>query len=252
MDYYIYLTTNKITGKKYIGQHKGKPNDNYFGSGTTILKALKKYGKENFTKEILCFCETREEADVKEQEYIAAFNAVEDKSFYNNQEGGQGGDGWRACQRYFKEHPEEAKQFYERNGKRLREWCLNHPEEYHEKCVKPLLEGSKKYWDSHPEKRKELMELVNKQKEEWQKNHPEEHQEQVKRWIKAGSDANSQQVICLTTNEVFKSQSEAARYFNIPQSNISKCLKGERKSAGKHPGTGEKLFWAFYEKPLDN
>ena len=85
------------------------PVKNYFGSGTTFSKALKKYGKENFTKEILCFCETREEADAKEQEYIAAFNAVEDKSFYNNQEGGLGGDGWRACQRYFKEHPEEAK-----------------------------------------------------------------------------------------------------------------------------------------------
>ena len=86
MDYYIYLTTNTINGKQYIGQHKGRPDDNYFGSGTTILKAIKKYGKENFTKEILCFCETREEADKKEREYIQLYNAIENKNFYNNGE----------------------------------------------------------------------------------------------------------------------------------------------------------------------
>lgn len=92
-EYYIYVTTNNINGKKYIGQHKGKPKDNYFGSGTTITKALNKYGKENFSKEILCFCDTREEADEKEKYYINFYNAVEDNNYYNNAEGGSGGDG---------------------------------------------------------------------------------------------------------------------------------------------------------------
>lgn len=59
MDYYIYMTTNLINGKKYIGQHKGKVNDSYLGSGTTITKAIQKYGKENFKKDILCMCATR-------------------------------------------------------------------------------------------------------------------------------------------------------------------------------------------------
>lgn len=86
MEYYIYLTTNLINGKQYIGQHKGKPTDKYYGSGTNIVKAIQKYGKENFKKEILCYCSTREEADEKEKFYIAEFNAVENKNFYNNQE----------------------------------------------------------------------------------------------------------------------------------------------------------------------
>ena len=51
--YYIYLTTNKTNGKKYIGQHYGELDDSYFGSGVIIAKAIKEYGKENFTKEIL-------------------------------------------------------------------------------------------------------------------------------------------------------------------------------------------------------
>jgi len=34
---------------------------------------------------------------------------VEDKNFYNNQEGGTGGDGWRACQNWMKNNPSKAK-----------------------------------------------------------------------------------------------------------------------------------------------
>lgn len=92
------------------------------------------------------------------------------------------------------------------------------------------------------------MKKVNKAKEKWQKEHPEEHAAQVAAFIKAGSDANSQKVICLTTGEIFSSQSEAARQTGIPQANISKVLRGKRKSAGKHPVTGEKMLWRVYEE----
>lgn len=243
MDYYIYLTTNKVNGKKYIGQHKGKPDDSYLGSGIGILRAIKKYGKENFSKEILCYCETREEADRKEKEIIAKYNAVKSKQFYNNQEGGKSADGWRSCHRWMKEHPDEAKEVYRQNGERLQLWAKNHPEDFKEKVVKPMLEGSKKYWKEHPEQLSEHMKQVNQAKEKWQKEHQNEHQTQVNAWREAGSIANSQKVICVTTGKIFNSQSEAGRYYNIPQANISKCLRGERISAGKHPLTGEKLIW---------
>ena len=251
MEYYIYLTTNLINGKQYIGQHKGKSTDKYYGSGTNIVKAIQKYGKENFKKEILCYCSTREEADEKEKFYIAEFNAVENKNFYNNQEGGTGGDGWRSTQRWMEKHPDEAKIVWENNAKRLKEWTKNHPEEYQEKCIKPFLEASHQYWKNNPEKLKENMDKMNEAKEKWQKENPEKYKAQVDKWRKSGSEANSQMVICTTTGKIFQSQSEAGRYYNVPQANISKCLKGERHSAGKHSETGEKLFWSFYEKPID-
>jgi len=47
MKYYtIYKTTNNLNGKFYIGQHQTTIlDDNYLGSGTSILNAIKKSRK---------------------------------------------------------------------------------------------------------------------------------------------------------------------------------------------------------------
>ena len=191
-------------------------------------------------------CE-KEDIDKWEKYYIALFNAVEDENFYNLAEGGQRGDGWRAAHRWLANHPEEAEKIYQESGQRLQQWGKDHPEEFQQKVVAPLLEGSKKWREEHPEKVQEHMKKVNQAKEKWQQDHPEEHQKQVEEWRKAGTIANSQKIICITTGEIFESQSEAGRHYNVPQTNISKCLKGERKSAGKHPITKEKLIWKLWE-----
>lgn len=89
--YYIYRITNKINGKTYIGQHKyRKLNDNYMGSGVLLIKAKKKYGIENFKKEILEFdIPNVELANDWEQMYIL-FERAKCKAEYNIANGGQG------------------------------------------------------------------------------------------------------------------------------------------------------------------
>lgn len=58
---YHYLYKVTINDKIYIGIHSTKKlNDGYMGSGVALQHAIKKYGKENCTKEIISFFDTRE------------------------------------------------------------------------------------------------------------------------------------------------------------------------------------------------
>ena len=52
---YIYKITNLINDKIYVGQSSKNSEDNpwYFGSGKLIGLAIKKYGRENFSKEVI-------------------------------------------------------------------------------------------------------------------------------------------------------------------------------------------------------
>ena len=71
--FFVYLTTNLINGKQYVGSHKGDPSDSYLGSGNLIVKSIKKYGVENFQREILEYC-IEEESMRLEEKYIQKYN----------------------------------------------------------------------------------------------------------------------------------------------------------------------------------
>lgn len=90
--HFIYLTTNLITNEKYIGKHFGELDDSYLGSGIILQRAIQKYGKQNFKRDILYISKDADENNLKEQEFIKAFNATEDRTFYNISKGGDGGD----------------------------------------------------------------------------------------------------------------------------------------------------------------
>ena len=91
---YIYLTTNKINNKKYIGQHKANKfeGNKYLGSGMMLLRAIETYGANNFEVTLLKECESKEDLDLYEKEYIKKYNATKSSQFYNLSKGGQGGD----------------------------------------------------------------------------------------------------------------------------------------------------------------
>ena len=91
---YIYITTNLVNGKKYIGQHEAShfEGNKYLGSGINLTKAIKKYGESNFKVELLEKCNSKQELDKAEISYIKKFNAADSDDFYNITYGGQGGD----------------------------------------------------------------------------------------------------------------------------------------------------------------
>lgn len=86
--YGIYKITNLLNGKMYIGQHTTENlDDGYMGSGRIIKYAITKYGKENFRKEWLMFCEDKEELNYMERVYVDQ-TWVDRADTYNLQTGG--------------------------------------------------------------------------------------------------------------------------------------------------------------------
>lgn len=80
----------------YIGQHKIYPNEafrRYMGKGIAIREAIKKYGKDNFDKEIIEYIEDDEKHNYvseKEKFWIKELNSMSPNG-YNISPGGEGG-----------------------------------------------------------------------------------------------------------------------------------------------------------------
>jgi group I intron endonuclease len=90
----IYKTTNLVNGKFYIGQDLNN-NPNYLGSGLMLNNAIKKYGIENFKKEIIEVCNSKEELNEREKFWIKELNSQNREKGYNISDGGSGGKTWQ-------------------------------------------------------------------------------------------------------------------------------------------------------------
>ena len=84
---YIYKITNLINNKQYVGQSVKDINEHYYGSGILIKKAIKKYKKQNFKKDIIEICSSIDELNIKESYYISKFKTIQPHG-YNIRSGG--------------------------------------------------------------------------------------------------------------------------------------------------------------------
>ena len=116
--YCVYVHTNKINGKRYVGQTKknplvrwGKNGKNYKGC-RKFYNAILKYGWDNFEHVILNSGLSKQEADTLEKKYIKEYKTREQKYGYNIEFGGS-----------TKEWSEESKEIMRmhRLGKKLSE-----------------------------------------------------------------------------------------------------------------------------------
>ena len=84
----VYLTTNLINGKIYVGKYTGTKST-YLGSGLYFKRALAKYGRENFIRETLEYCSTLKELNEREVYWIERTKARDLSRGYNLAEGGE-------------------------------------------------------------------------------------------------------------------------------------------------------------------
>lgn len=231
MQGYIYLTTNNINNKKYIGR-KTSPIfiKDYYGSGVHLQKALNKYGKENFTVKIIEEIEDKNLLIPREMYWINYYNAVDDNNFYNHSPGGLH-EGWvpgegniaktAYCRKINSEKHKNKKQSQEVIHNRViktsgkNHWCYN---KHRSEETKSKI--SKKLTGTHlSEETKYKIGKSNIGKHQLSKEHIEILRKNA-----------SKKVINIDTNEIFCSVVEASKKY--PVGNIYMCCKGRCKTAG--------------------
>ena len=90
--HFLYKTTNLINSKYYYGMHSTyKLDDGYLGSGKMLRYSIRKYGKENFSIELIEFFSSREDLIDAEIKLITEEMVVDNKLCMNLKKGGIGG-----------------------------------------------------------------------------------------------------------------------------------------------------------------
>lgn len=253
-NYCVYIHINKINYKKYVGITKTSLTKRWGKDGAQYLvkhkngsykqphfaHAIKKYGWANFKHDIFASNLSKKEACELEIFLIGILRTCDSKYGYNIQHGGQLGNAGVT----FSEES-RAKMSAAKKGKKLTDEHKKHISEGG-KGHKPgvLTEDSRERLRqanlgkvmSEETKDKISKSLIGiTRSEETRKKISDNH-------------ANKHPVYCPQLNEYFDTISDVSEKYCIPVGNIIKCLTGERKSAGKHPVTGEKLIWIDIKK----
>lgn len=244
----IYKITNLKNNKIYIGQDT-KNNPNYFGSGDLIKRAVKKHGKENFKRDVLHICETREQLNYFEKFYINQLMSTNKDVGYNISFGGTDGTMKNRTHTIDSKlkisNSHKGKKLKEETKRKLRDWNLG---------KKRSDEIKKKMSDNSPFKGKKMGPLSDEVKEKirkkmlgkkctdetklnmsksrlgnkngfFGKKHTEEFMEKRRKKI----------IQLSLDNEVIKiwnSITEASEHLGLFVGNINKVLKGVYKTSG--------------------
>lgn len=231
--HYIYIITNIENNKKYIGKHStDNLEDNYFGSGIIISKIP----KNKLKKQIIQFCNSEEEAYKREQYWINHYNAYLDQNFYNLSEGGLGNT-TKVMEQRWKQGVYDTESFKHKQSqimkKRMKE---------DKNLLQKREQGWNKWWIS----------LTPEQKEQWKRSGDKngmygKHHSQESIQKNRKNQPNILQIYCEEQPDlVFLGLKQAAKWCGLKESSfnaISRCIKGQQKTAGTHPVTKERCHW---------
>lgn len=227
---FIYITTNMINGKRYIGQKKFKKDWKiYLGSGKLLKRAIKKYEKENFIRDIVAIAYSEDELNKLESEWIKNYNASQNDNYYNIAEGSVGGN------THLGKTQEEIKEMYEK--------IINNRSYKHTKESKMKISISHKGVKLSEEHKKSLSE-AHKGINTWNllSDINKSKLSNFRSQRMKNNNPMARKVICLEDiTKVFNTMSECANYYRIKVNGICKACKSKEH-------TYKKLHFMYYHE----
>jgi group I intron endonuclease len=239
---FIYETTNLVNGMKYIGQSTRKETEYYLGSGNEIKKAVKEFGRKNFSRTILERCQGIMELTLAEIKWIEKLNAVKSLKYYNISPGGSYNSNFgksrtdevkKKISKTNKgfQHTEEAKEKIRQaaTGRKLSEKTkqklsnfrtgTKQSEETKKKISQSITgENNPFYGKTHSEKTKQIL------REKSTKQH------QLNPRPKGENNKESKSIICIHPNgaeETFIGIKDMCRKLGLRYQSVGMVLKGE-------------------------
>lgn len=135
--------------------------------------------------------------------------------------------------------------------KHSEEWKKQHSETLKGKYTK---EKNPMYGKHHSEETKKKLSEIHQGKNP-HANKTEEEKEEWRRKISESKkgrftgeeNPRARKVKCIETGEIFDTVTQASKWGGTQRGSIAKQIRGELKSTGKHPITGEKLHWEYVD-----
>ena len=233
MFYIIYKTTNKLNNHFYIGKHQCETlEDGYLGFGVRLKQAIKKYGKENFTREILFIFDNELDMNNKEKELVTE-SLIADKTCYNMTLGGEGGPIFLG-----QHHSEETKQLL-RDKRKLQPIYHKTPEQIERERQTRLAKNNGKYFSD------ETIQKIREAKNKYYLNQPKK--------IDCQESSDNENKVKRSKEELNKSRSEKMMGHEVSEETrkkLSDINKGKCPSnAGKvQVNNGIKNIYIFKEE----
>lgn len=213
-NYILYIHTNNINQKKYVGITSQNPLKRWkrgegYKNNSHFYKAIKKYGWDNFTHEIVYDGLSQIEAENLEKEMIKKYDCCNPLKGYNIEKGGNSGD-----------------KYTESTKKKISEALKGKPKtESHKLAISKSRKG---YKPTEESKKKQSERMSGK-------NNP---MYGIKRDI---SDYKTKAVRCIETGVVYVSGGEASKMTGVNRGDISMNCNGKLSMAGG-------FHWEFAEE----
>lgn len=243
----VYMHTNKINGKIYVGQTSQKPekrwnHGNGYKDNLYFYRAIQKYGWNNFEHEVIASKLTKKEADCFEQLLIKELDLMNPTKGYNLQSGGSHGvcseisrqNIKRAARKRSENEQYRIRQSESHKGQRA--WNKGKKGCYSDETLDKMRAASTGKHPSEETRKKMSESRCGEKNGMFGKRHSNETRNKISEKNQSQNNPKARKVNQYTLDNVliktWDYMKQAGECLNIPPQNISRCCRTSKGTAG--------------------